>query len=78
MSKSRLPGSKIFDSRILMYYCTLNNDISLAKEFKKYMSKEHHKYEVTDQVKFRNVRVKENVHTQSIIIRMILMFHKNV
>ena len=31
MSNVQLPVSKIFDSSILMHYCTENNDVSLAK-----------------------------------------------
>ena len=27
----QLPGSKTFDSQIIMHYCTENNDVSLAK-----------------------------------------------
>ena len=33
MSKVQLPGSKTFDSQILMYSCTHKNDVSLAKQF---------------------------------------------
>ena len=54
MYNVQLPRSKIFDSHILMYYCTQNNDFSMDKKFQKDMSKEHRKYGVIDQVKYRN------------------------
>ena len=41
MSNVQLPRSNLFDSQILMHYCTKNNDVSLAKESHKNMSKEH-------------------------------------
>ena len=31
MSNVQLPGSKTFDSYILMNYCKINNDVSLDK-----------------------------------------------
>ena len=36
-----------------MHYFTQNNDVSLAKQFQKYLSKEHLKHGVIDQVKYR-------------------------
>ena len=39
MSNVQLPGSKTFDSQILINYCTPKNDVSMAKEFQKYLSK---------------------------------------
>ena len=39
MSTVQLPGSKTFDSNILMHSCTPKKDVSLAKEFQKHMSK---------------------------------------
>ena len=53
MCNVQLPVSKKIYSNILMHYCTQNNDVSLAKEFQKYISKEHHKHGVIDQVKYR-------------------------
>ena len=58
MSNVQLTGSKTFDLKILMYPFTQNNDISLAKEFKKHLSKEHCKHGVIDQVKCRNLASK--------------------
>ena len=49
MSKVQLPGSKTFDSQIIMHYCTEKNDISLTKEFQKHLFKEHYKNGVIDQ-----------------------------
>ena len=53
MSNVQLPGSKEFDSNILMHSCTQNNDVSLAKKFQKHMSKEHCKHVVIDQGIYR-------------------------
>ena len=53
MSNVQLPGSKTFDSHILMNYCTPKNDVSLAKQFQKHMSKEHCKHGVIDQGNYR-------------------------
>ena len=39
MSNVQLPGSKTFDSQILMHSCTQQNDVSMAKEFQKNLSK---------------------------------------
>ena len=51
MSNIKLPGSKTFDSQILIYSCTQNNDVSMAKEFQNHLSKDHCKNGVTDQRK---------------------------
>ena len=53
MSTVQLTLSKTFDSQIIMHSCTHKKDVSLAKEFQKYLSKEHHKHRVIDQVKYR-------------------------
>ena len=50
MSNVQLLGSKTFDLQILMHSCTPKNDVSLAKEFQKYMSKENRKHGVIYQV----------------------------
>ena len=52
MSSFQLPGSNKFDSQILMHYYTQKNDVSLAKQFQKYLSMEHHKLGVIDQGKY--------------------------
>ena len=49
MSNVQLPGSKTFDSQILMHSCTQKNDFSLDNQFQKHLSKEHCKPEVNDQ-----------------------------
>ena len=49
MSNVKLPGSKTFDSQIIMHSCTQNNDVRLAKEFQKYLSKDHWKNGDIDQ-----------------------------
>ena len=40
MSNVKLPVSITFDSQILMHYFTPKNDVSLAKEFQKHLSKD--------------------------------------
>ena len=51
----QLPRSRIFESHILMHSCTPKNDVSLAKEFQKHLSKDYHKYGVIGQVKYRKI-----------------------
>ena len=53
MSTVQLPGSRTFDSQILMYSCTPKNYVSLDKEPQKNMSKDDRKHGVTDQLKYR-------------------------
>ena len=55
MSNVRLPGSKTFDLQILINSCTQNNDVGLAKEFQKHVSKDNRKHGVIDQVKYRKM-----------------------
>ena len=52
MSNVQLPVSKLFDSQIIMNYCTQNNDANLAKELQKHMSKDHRKHGVNNQGKY--------------------------
>ena len=47
----QLTGSKIFDSQIQMYTGTEKYNVSLAKEFKEHLTKNHQKYGVIDQGK---------------------------
>ena len=58
MSNVQLPGSITFDSHILMHYCTVNNDVSLTKQFQKHLYKYHRKHEVIYQVKYRRIASK--------------------
>ena len=71
ISTVQLTVSKIFKIYILMHSCTPKNDVSLAKEFQKHLSKEHRKHGFIDQgkskkifskIKFtdREYRVKDN------------------
>ena len=55
MSNVQLTGSKTIDSHILMYSCTHKNDVSLAKQFPKHLSREHRKHGVIDQRKYRKI-----------------------
>ena len=52
MSNIQLPGSRTFDSQILIHPCRENNDVSLTKQFQKHISKEHRKDGVIDQGKY--------------------------
>ena len=54
----QLPGSKTFDSHILMNSCTQDNDVSFSKEFQKNMSKDNLKHRVIDQGKYRKISSK--------------------
>ena len=58
MSNVQLLGPKSFYSHIIMNYCTQNNDVSMAKELQKYLSKEHQKNGVIDQGKYRQIASK--------------------
>ena len=58
MSNIQLPGSKTFDSHILMHSFTPKNDVGLAKEFQKHQSKDDRKHEVIDQGKYRKISSK--------------------
>ena len=37
ISNVQLPGSRTFDSHILMHYCTPKDNVSLAKEFQNHL-----------------------------------------
>ena len=54
MSTVQVPGSIIFDSQIKMHTGTKKYDVSLAKEFKEHLEKEHRKYGAIDQGKTKN------------------------
>ena len=53
MSNVQLPGSKKFDSNILMHSFTEKNDVSMSKQFQKHLSKKHRKHGVIGQGKCR-------------------------
>ena len=50
----------------------------MAKESQKHLSKEHWKHGVIDQGKNIKYPLKENGHTESIMFKIILMFHTNM
>ena len=52
MFNVQLPGSKTFDSQILMHSCKQNNDVSMDKQLQKHLSKERRKHGVIDQGKY--------------------------
>ena len=58
ISTFKIPGLRIFDSQIIMHSCTPTNDVSMAKEFQKNLSKEHHKHGGFDQGKYRKQAIK--------------------
>ena len=58
MSNVQLLGSKTFDSQIIMHSCIPKNDISLAKQLQKHLSKEHRKHGFTDLGKYRKIAIK--------------------
>ena len=78
MYNVQLPGSKTFDSQILMHYFTQKNDVSMAKKFQKNISMEQRKNGVTDQGNIGNELVKENGQTESIMFRIMLRLHTNM
>ena len=51
MSTVQIPGPNIFDSQIQMHTGNQKYDVSLAKEFQHYLTKEHCKNGVIDQGK---------------------------
>ena len=71
MSTFQLPGSVKFDSQIKIHIGTKKEYVSLAKEFKDNLEKEHRKNGAIDQVKSKNNSWKENVQTDSIMFRII-------
>ena len=52
MSTIQLPESNIFNSYIQMHTGNKKYDVSLAKEFQHFLTKEHRKNGVIDQVKY--------------------------
>ena len=52
MCHVQFPGSKTFDSQIIMHSFKHKDDISLAKKFQKHLSKYHQKHGVANQVKY--------------------------
>ena len=64
---------KKIDQHILMKYSTQKNYVSMAKEFQKHLSNEHHKHGVIDQGKYKKYPVKESGKTESIMFRIMMM-----
>ena len=75
MSTVQLPGSNRFYSQMQMHTSNQKDDVSLAKEFQHYLTKNNRKNGVIDQVKYKNNSWKENGQTYSIMFRVILMLH---
>ena len=55
MYNVQLPGSKTFYSQILMHSCTSKNDISLAKESQRHLSKDDRKHGFIYQGKYMKI-----------------------
>ena len=79
MSNVQLLGSKIFDSQILIHFCTHKNDVSLAKEFQINLYKEHQKYGVIDQGKCIKISIKRKcTDTEYLVQDNADVAHKDV
>ena len=61
-----------------MYTSTQNNYVSLSKKFQQHLYKEHRKNGVIYEQKWKKGPVKENVQTESIMFRIMLMLHTNI
>ena len=61
-----------------MNYFTPKKDVRLAKEFQKHLSNDDHKNVVIDNGKDKKNPVKENGQTESIMFRIMLMFHTKI
>ena len=59
MENVQLPGSKRFDTQMVVHTAKNNNDMSLALEFQKHLSNKSHKHGIIDNKKQRNVRFKK-------------------
>ena len=67
-----------------MNSCTPNNYVSLDKKFQKHMSKEHYKYGVIDQVKYRKrsskrkwTDIEYHVHDNADVVHKDVKFYCN-
>ena len=63
MSTVKLPGSVRFDSQIKIHTGTKKDDVSLAKEFKEHLEKDHCKDGAINQGRLKNDLWKENEQT---------------
>ena len=59
MSNFQLPRSNIFDFQTQMHTDYQKYDVSLAKEFKQHLTKEHHKNGAIDQGKYKKIFMRE-------------------
>ena len=78
MSTVQIPGLIRFDSQIKIHTGNQKYDVSLAKKFQHHLTKQHRENGVLSQVQYKNDSWKENGHTDSIIFRIMLMFHTNI
>ena len=75
MTNVQLPGSKQVGYQMQIHIITQNNDVRFYEEFQQRLSKEHSKNGIIDQVKYKKNSVKENGQTDSIMFKLMLMFH---
>ena len=79
ISNAELPASITFDSYILMHYCTPKNDVSLAKQSPKHLSKyDFVNMESSIRGNTGKHPLRENGQTDSIMFRIMLMLHTKV
>ena len=79
MSTVQLPGSNRFDLQTHMHTGNKKYDVSLAKEFQQHLTKEHFaKIVFLIRSKTINDSRKENGQTDSIMFRIMLIFHTNM
>ena len=71
----QLPGSKTFDSHIIMNSFTQNNDVSLSKKFQNIFLRIIVNMESLIRENTEKEPVKENEQTESIMFRIMLMLH---
>ena len=71
----QLPGSKTFDSQIIMYSSTQINDVSLVKELQNICLRIIGNMESLISKNTEKEPVKENGQTDSIMFSIMLMFH---
>ena len=78
ISTVQLHGSNTFDSQMRMHTGNQKYDVSSVKEFQHHLIQEHRKNVVIDQGNTINGSRKENVQTDSIMFRIILMLHTKI
>ena len=74
MATVKLPGSKGYDTQMIVHSTTSTDDVSVVREFQKHFSNASHKHVLIDQVKFKKLaRTKKSRKKGSIVCRRMLM-----